>query len=206
MKKNFGELLMKNFKRIDMKEIKKVIRIRATFNTMKFFGDLSNPIKLTIIKLVYTEEKKFDLKFAQKKRKQERYVKWFLQDLQRYEKDANSKKIKQKEQKEEEEVVKNDEKDKVKNGMALGSNVRGIINLFSNKLKKNTGAGEAFSPLKVKSNKDDEKGEKDIKLLKNLLKPNIFGNFKRTINSKQSGKLKGEKIPTILESGKKNSR
>lgn len=90
-KRVYGNVLHKSFKQIDLANVKKVLRIKASIQNHSFGN---GNIILTAIKILFVDVKKPDFLTYDRRMKQERYMKVFMKDLKKVEKEMALGKIK----------------------------------------------------------------------------------------------------------------
>ena len=154
IRKCFGSSLKKTFSRIDLKKVKKVLRVKASFQHMKFSnGD----INFVAIKILYMEIKRPDLISFEKRQKQQKYIKMFLKDIKKIEDNVNILNSNQKALEDQENRDENTDADqnllnKTPKTDSANDRIKGMLNLFRKK------SPNAFlTPKKEKESKNLEK-------------------------------------------------
>lgn len=173
MRKCFGSSLKKIFSKIDLKTVKKVLRVKASLQHVKFSnGD----INFVAIKILYIEIKKPDLISFEKRQKQSKYIKLFLKDMKKIEDNvmiinSNQKAVEDQENREDNNetellVSKTPSKEQTSN-----DRIKNMLSLFR---KKSPNAALLSTP---KKEKDIPKLEKEGSMTRQLSNINTSSNL-----------------------------
>lgn len=132
LRKCFGSSLKKTFSKIDLKKVKKVLRVKASLQHLKF---CNGDINFVAIKVLYIEVKKPDLISFEKRNQQSKYIKLFLKDMKKIEDQVNLLNTTQKAMEEQENRDENNEIDlnRTPKEQSANERIKGMLNLFRKK-------------------------------------------------------------------------
>lgn len=151
LRKCFGSSLKKTFNQIDLKTVKKVLRVKASLQHVRY---CNGDINFVAIKILFLEIKKPDLISFEKRQQQAKYIKHFLKDMNKIEENINI--INSNQKVLEEQENRDDNADNDANQMktvekSSNDRIKGMLNLFRKK-----SPNVFLAPTKEKSKVENE--------------------------------------------------